>query len=187
MGAETCSRQMMMAPLVPHRVAALCSPSALGGLLARVSDELASRRPPRGVRRCGARYFRRRRPRHELLRSARCVGRRVDRAQWQARAHSAETPRWLHRPTGLATAARTPKTAAVYEAEPSLLKRRKEGAASSRRLSVAIWVAAASPAQALSWKGANAARAHSEVTYAKPGRVCLDHRTDPVWSHDRAW
>ena len=88
---------------------------------------------------------------------------------------------------GIGDRGQNSKTAAVYEAEPSLRKRRKEGAASSRRLSVAIWVAAASPAQALSWKGANAARAHSEVTYAKPGRVCLDHRTDPVWSHDRAW
>ena len=43
---------------------------------------------------------------------------------------------------GIGDRGQNSKTAAVYEAEPSLRKRRKEGAASSRRLSVAIWVAA---------------------------------------------
>jgi len=65
---------------------------------------------------------------------------------------------------GIGDRGQNSKTAAVYEAEPSLRKRRKEGAASSRRLSVAIWVAAGCLAPAagsvLEVKGANAARAH---------------------------
>ena len=171
----------MMAPLVPHRV-----PSALHRRAVAcwpASPMSWCRDARRGVRPCRSSLL----PAPPPAARAAAMRRspRRPRAQWQARACALCGDAALAaQADGIGDRGQNSKTAAVYEAEPSLRKRRKEGAASSRRLSVAIWVAAG----CLTGRRLCLGRAPTLlVAYATPGSVCLDHRTDPVRPHARAY